>query len=423
MTTLLERLLGTTPAKMPQPATQLVEGSSEDNPYERQGWKTEKTRREIAKDCRKLYRRGGPVSDALDAYPLFTLTNGWDLACEEGAEGLKDQVQAWIDQPHVDLDFIMWQGVLDAVLCGTAFQEIVPDRGGMIWGVVPRDSSSFEIVYDQYGRVTGYNQVLEDSIPGLERKISIDKDRMLTLTLFPVPGEMYGVSLVDRAWDDILRDTDTIESIAKAIHRHGTGKHSVSIGEPGEVVSKEQLDLVKREFRRMSTNDFFIHGPSVKIEDIGGTLPGLNEYSNIMLQRLACALGVPEEILGLGRGSTEATATVRLKTFYDKISTIQAIVARTYSRHLIDRITGQPGKVWIEFNDVSPQDEKQKAEWIALLRQGMDPDAIVPADWAREQFGIPLDDELPDLYGGMPAEPYGEGVQNAGNEDEEKIGV
>ena len=423
MTTFWERILGITPAAMPQPTTQLVGGGSDKNPYERLGWKTEKSRREIAKECRKLYRRGGPVSDALDAYPLFTLTNGWDLACEDDAENLKEMVQDWLDQPHIDMDFIMWQGILDAVLCGTAFQEIVPDRGGMIWGVVPRDSSSFEIVYDQYGRVTGYNQILEDSIPGLERKISIDKNRMLTITLFPVPGEMYGVSLVDRAWDDILRDTDTIESIAKAIHRHGTGKHDVALGEPGEVVSKEQLDMVKREFRNMSTNDFFIHGPSVKISDIGGTLPGLNEYSNIMLQRLACALGVPEEILGLGRGSTEATATVRMKTFYDKISTIQAVVARTYSRNLIDRITGQPGKVWIEFNDVSPQDEKQKAEWIALMRQGMDQDAICPADWVREQFGIPPDEDVYRSETVMPPEPQGTPSQNDYNEDQEKIGA
>ena len=408
---------------MPEPKTQLVEGSSEKNPYERSGWDNTPNRRETIKQCKQVYKRGGPISDAIDSYPLFTLTNGWELACEEGAENLKDMVQAWLDQPHVDLDMIMWQGVLDAIICGTAFQEIVPDRGGSIWGVVPRDASSFEIVHDQYGRVTGYNQILADSIPGLERKIGIEKDRMLAVTLFPIPGEMYGVSLVARAWDDILRDTDTIESIAKAIHRHGAGKHSVSIGEVGEPVSKEQLDLVKREFKKMSTNDFFIHGPSVKIEDIGGTLPGLNEYSNITLQRLACALGVPEEILGLGRGSTEATATVRLKSFYDKISTIQEIIARTYTRNLIDRITGQPGKVWIEFNDVSPQDEKQKAEWIALMRQGMDQDAICPADWVREQFGIPPDEDLYGSETGMATEPQGTPSQIDSNEDQEKIGA
>ena len=423
MTTIWERILGTAPQSQPQPQTQLVEGSSEKNPYERSGWDNAPNRRETIKRCKQVYARGGPISDALDAYPLFALTNGWGLVCEDGAENLKDMVQDWLDQPQVDLDMIMWQGILDAIICGTAFQEIVPDRGGSIWGIVPRDASSFEIVYDQYGRVTGYNQVLADSVPGLERRIGIEKDRVLTVTLFPVPGEMYGVSLVARAWDDILRDTDTIESIAKAIHRHGTGKHSVSIGEPGEVVSKEQLDTVKREFKKMSTNDFFIHGPSVKIEDIGGTLVGLNEYSNIMLQRLACALGVPEEILGLGRGSTEATATVRLKTFYDKISTIQEIVARTYTRNLIDRITGQPGMVWLEFNDVSPQDEKQKAEWIAMLRQGMDPDAIVPADWAREQFGIPPDEDLYGPEGGIPTGSDSEPPQNAYNGDEEKIGA
>jgi hypothetical protein len=121
----------------------------------------------------------------------------------------------------------------------------------------------------------------------------------------------------------------------------------------------------------------------------------VDTYSNISLQRTACALGVPEEMLGLGRGSTEATATVRMKAFLGKISTLQAIVGRTYSRGLIDRITGVPGAVWLEFNDVSPDDEAKIADWIAKMRQSspLDPDAIVPAAWARERLGVPPDED------------------------------
>jgi len=138
--------------------------------------------------------------------------------------------------------------------------------------------------------------------------------------------------------------------------------------------------------------DFVTSNTRINMLDTSG-VSNVDTYSNVSLQRVACALGVPEEMLGLGRGSTEATATVRMKSFLDKISTIQSIVARTYSRLLLDKITGVPGAVWIEFNDVSPEDEAKKAGWIAQLRQGPDPDAVVPADWAREQFGIPPDED------------------------------
>jgi phage gp29-like protein len=77
----------------------------------------------------------------------------------------------------------------------------------------------------------------------------------------------------------------------------------------------------------------------------------------------------------------------------DKVTTIQQIVARTYTRKLIDRITGQPGKVWIEFNDINPEDEAKVAEWIAKLRTGVDPDAICYAAWVQERLGIPPNPE------------------------------
>lgn len=386
-----EKILGK--PQGPPIKTEIVGGASDD-PRKKFQINGKKDHRAIVKECKEIYLRGGPIGDAIDAYPLFTLTNGYRIIGDEGREDLVNQVIDWLEEQNIYLDAIIWQGILDAIICGTAFQEIVYDRSGRVWGIIPRDASSFEVQYDQFGRITGYVQYVQEGIPGVERKIGIEPERLLTLTLFPNPGDPYGVSLIYRARDDIYRDTNTIDSIAMAIHRHGTGKHDVTVGEPGDIISREQLEIIKKEFKNMSTNDFFIHGPGIHISDIGGTLTGLSDYSNIMLQRLACALGVPEEILGLGRGSTEATATVRLKAFYDKISTIQAIVSRVYSKEIFDRITGVPGVVWLEFNDVSPQDEKQKAEWISMLRTGLDADAICPAWWVREQFGIPPDTEI-----------------------------
>ena len=380
---------------MPEPQTWIKGGGTENNPYTRLGFGPEGDRRKNIRRWRDVYRRGGPYADALDAYPLFTLTNGWGLACEEGAETLKDKVQEWLDQPHVDLDSVMWQGILDSVICGTAFQEVLPTRGGDLWGIIPRDAAGFTIQYDDKGRVSGYTQIVEITLGNI-KEIPIDPERMLTLTLFPIPGEVYGASILERAWDDIQRDCDITESCAKAIHRHGTPKQQWKIGSEENPASPGDLDDVTHEIETIKANTDFVtkHDTEIVMLDTTG-ISNVDTYSNVSLQRVACALGVPEEILGLGRGSTEATATVRMQAFLDKVGTIQKIVARTYTRNVIDRITGQPGKVWIEFHDVSPEDEKHKAEWMALLRSGVDPDAVVPADWAREQLGIPPEEEVP----------------------------
>lgn len=251
-------IAGSKPIPMPVPQTRVVGGGSDDNPYPRLGFGPEGERRKNIVRWRDIYRQGGLYADLIDAYPLYCLTNGWELACEDGAETLKEKVQAWLDEPWNDLDSIMWQGILDAVICGTAFQEILPDQGTYgIWGLIPRDAATFRIKYDATGRIIGYAQIIED-IPGNPREISIDVDRMLTLTLFPIPGNPYGASIVQRAIDDIMRDCDIIESITTALHRHGTPKHVWNVGSAENPASPGDLDKVRDEIEKIDKMTDFV---------------------------------------------------------------------------------------------------------------------------------------------------------------------
>jgi hypothetical protein len=62
---------------------------------------------------------------------------------------------------------------------------------------------------------------------------------------------------------------------------------------------------------------------------------------------------------------------------------------------VLDKITGVPGSVWLEFKEVNSKDLVADATWIAALRAGFDADAVVPAKWAREYLGIPPDEDDP----------------------------
>jgi len=354
----LKKSLGITPVKQPDPVTKIKGGASDENKYARLGWDDNKDPREKIAKWISRYKRGGPYADAIDAYPLYVLSSGYQFVCEEGAEPLRDKVQQWADQVHVDLDAVIWQGVLSAILAGDSYQEVIGTRSGDIWGVVTREASSFRKEYDAYGRITGYRQFTKSGIEAVgDQGTPIEPDKIINLILFQSPGEVYGLSIWERADDDIQRDCDIIESTTKAIHRHGTPKQQWDIGTPENPASDADFDNVEKEIKTVSAKtDFVTSNTRINMLDTSG-VSNVDTYSNVSLQRVACALGVPEEMLGLGRGSTEATATVRMKSFLDKISTIQSIVARTYSRLLLDKITGVPGAVWIEFNDVSPEDE------------------------------------------------------------------
>jgi len=378
-------------AGSPTPQTRIVGGGTEDNIFARLGRDDRTDPRAKIKRFMKNYRRGGPVADALDAYPLFTLANGYELVCEKGSEALKDRVVTWCDQPQVDLDSTLWDGILSAIIAGDGYQEIIQDRGGGVWGVVTRDPSSFRKKYDEFGRLQYYEQIL-DGFGEIEKKpVQIEPDRILNLILFRAPGDVYGQSIMDRAEDDINRDLDVIESITKAIHRHGTPKQQWAMGSDENRASDADLKAVRTEIQTMKAMTDFAttHDTKINMLDTAG-VQNVDVYSNVSLQRLACALGVPEEMLGLGRGSTEATAVVRMKAFLDRISTIQGIVARAYSRGLIDRITGVPGAVWIEFNDTSVDDEKKVADLIAVLAKldQFDPWAVITPEWVRERMRI-----------------------------------
>jgi hypothetical protein len=391
----LSRIIAGKPKQPADPVTKGGTSTEDKNPYARIGVGGKGGRRQSIQRFMKAYKRGGPYADMVDAYHLFTLAPGYEFKCEVKDQGLKDQVVAWCDQEHVDLDFIMQQGILSAKLAGDSYQEIVPTQDGKdIWGVITRDPSMFEKVVDKYDVVQGYIQYTQENL--VERPTEIEKTRILNLMIDCIPGSTYGQSVWDRAEDNINQDCDIIESATKAMHRHGTPKTAWQLGSEENRASDTDIKTFRKEVEEMNAKTDFVvtHDTKPVAMDTEG-INNVDVYSNVSLQRTACALGVPEEMAGLGRGSTEATATVRMDSFLKRITAIQQVVARTYSRGLIDRITGQPGRVWIEFNSVSPEDWVKVAEGIAKLRSGIDPDAVIDANESREKVGLPPRKEEP----------------------------
>jgi hypothetical protein len=344
-----------------------------------------------------IYAQGGPVSEAIDAYPLSILSPGFRL---EGPEGDVAKVQEVYDR--VDIESVLWQLIVESLKIGDGIGELTWGKGqssAEITGVFPRAAKDFDIVHDDKGRITGYRQVIERTKYDV-KYVELKPEEVIHLCLLPVAGAVYGQSLIERAYDEIYRDTDIAEATKEAILAHGFSKFHSKVGKEGESVSADIIDDVSKEFKKLVKGDVqnVTTQRDVDITCLDtGELPA-NAYFEWTTDRLCTALGVPEEILGLGRGSTEATANVRKDAWNDKIGTLQKRVARVVNMQFNDRITRKPGVVKTIFNDVSPKDEIETADLITkLTSNAADPFMIVSPQWCRARLDIVEEDYQEDI--------------------------
>lgn len=343
----------------------------------------------------RVYEQGGLYAQGIDMYAYATFANGYYLDGKESA--VKDVEDNFA---QFDFDTVGMQGIIQSLVFGDSFQEAVSTRGNLNVpvSIAMRDSSTFEIDPDPSGNgiIKGYIQTLPDIPP-----VKLKPEQIIHLQLIP-SGDLYGISLVGRAYDDIIRDTKTAEASAEAIDRHGFKKYHIQVGQEGELVNQEVINQVSKQFEDISTKNEWTTSADVNIKNVDDSgLEKIEEYSNITLMRAAAALGVPEEVLGLRRGSTDATAVGRIDLWLKtKISAIQRSVARTYTLQYIDRIV-EPGTVKIVFNDVSEEDEFKKASWIGTLLGSLaksNPETIgevfsvFPKKWIQQQFKIKIEE-------------------------------
>jgi len=375
-----------------QPKTYIASGGSN-----RRNYFSERMRnQENLKKYRTIYEQGGVFAEAIDTYALFAFANGWRLEGED--ENLADDVWQWLE--GFDFDYVMEQGLIDALVYGDGFQENVFTRGGDLERIVARESWSFSILHDDHGKINGYMQ----QIDMLDQGIELKPEQATHIQLKSLGGSMYGLSLIGRAYDDIMRDTKTAEASATAVERHGFKKYHIRVGKEGEIIPQDVLQNIDKQFQDLESKNDFVTVRDVEIKNIDeGGLTGIDTYNDISIMRACAALGVPEELLGLRRGSTDATAAKRIESYLQKIARYQKRLERIYS-NVINLYTQEPGAVRLVFNDITPEDEKLKAEWIANIMRStpIDPFSVLPRRWVQEQLNIDPgqyeDDEEEDLF-------------------------
>lgn len=319
-----------------------------------------------------IYNQGGIVSQAIDTYSLFALSAGYNITGP--TRSVKD-VKSWLKD--IDINTVISQLIINTLVFGDGYHELVYRRNGKLAYPIYRDSRCFKIIKDKYGIVSGYKYTVND------KSINLRTDQVMHLQLFP--GETYGRSLIERTFDDILRDTKTAESSAMMILRHGYGRFHIQYGVSGEAVNKESMKAVADEFKTLKPDNEICTVRDIDINNLdGGGLDNLDTYNSIFTSRLLAALGVPQECLGLADKVTVFAddSSVEMQSFLLKIRTLQVQIARVVNQ-AIELYTGT-NQVTFKFNDLNPSDEKAKIAWILPALEA----GLIDLEDAKQRLGV-----------------------------------
>jgi hypothetical protein len=333
-----------------------------------------------------MYEQGGLISEAFDLYPLFMFSKGYSW---EGEPKAIDQCKEFMKGFDYEQSFNL--AVTAPLVVGDGYQEIVKGRGRTPLGLLYRNPVNFDIVYDEYGLVSGYTQTIKNNIV-FNKVIKFDEQDIFHTQLIPSLKEGKGTSLMQRALDDITRDTRIAEGTSNAIDRHGTPKWWARVGMAGETVPSSVLDDICRKLEELnSKNDIATqYDTDIKMLDTSG-VSNVQSYQDASMIRLTTSLGVPGELLGFRQGTTDNTAVSRIGAFLQKISTYQTRFARQLNIQVFDQVTGIPGAAKIKFNSILPSQQAEQAAWIINLIKAnpLDPEYYCPKEWVKQVLNIP----------------------------------
>jgi hypothetical protein len=339
-----------------------------------------------------IYAQGGIVSQAIDAYAHYMLSNGYRIEGDD--EGAVETVEEFCDE--IDLESVISQGIKDALVYGCPFQEIIYGKGDSAQtplGVRSLPPTTLRINTDERGITQSYTQVVKIG-PNKYMEYQFDTDEVITFNLLPESGNPYGISLIQRSWDDIMNDATIAQAITVAIKRHGFSRYHVKLGVEGEEIDQETYRGVDMELRGLDAKNELITPHDVEIINLDkDVLPDINAINEFSTSRNCISLGVPEIVMGIGSGSTEASSKVAMQSFYDRISNYQKIVVRPYNHMICDKLTGKKGVVKIVLNDANPEDENTKATWLSkiMLATPLDPYATFGKVFIQKQFDYNAD--------------------------------
>lgn len=319
----------------------------------------------------KYYDNEMSVWAAINSIALNTVMVGYHIDSDN--EEAKKLINNWCKT--ADLTSHLLDNVRYALIFGDAFIEIVNNKKGVPSSLHSVDPKTMNIEFDNHGVVQGYEQ----DIGGFrsEETVNLDREEICHINFFTRPDSPYGISLIEPSKDIIDKKIETDDAIFRAIQRHGTTKTVFTVGseEDGSLPPDSVLKAIEKEVEDIDSKNEFVVPWNVSVDSIDEKgIAGVEEYYNYFQSQVVIGLLCPEEALGLGRGSTEATSKTKALLFERLIKSFQTKLSRLIEKQLFNKVLKSNGfeedLVSIEFDSVTEEDEAMKAKWLGNLIRG-----------------------------------------------------
>ena len=321
----------------------------------------------LLKSYRDYYEGENTVFAAINTTAWNTIMVGYNLISED--DNAKLLIKEYLSK--INLDSTLLDGVIFALVYGDSFIEIVRNSKGDVTNLKNVDPITMNVLYDKFGVTTGYQQ----KIGGKLQASILKPEDIIHIKFFSKPSSPYGLSLIEPSKETIDRKVSTDEAITNAFIRHGTPKLLIKVGTPEEIPPTSVFTDIKNELEDITElNELIVPGliDITAIDEKG--VPGVDEIGNIFQTQLVIGMLCPEEALGLGKGSTEATAKIKEVMYERFIKSIQTKLAYQIRNELINPILEKNrfeiNTVHIKFNSVTDADEAVKSKWLGNLLRG-----------------------------------------------------
>jgi len=317
----------------------------------------------------------------------YNAVGDWRVRCED--EKSREYIYDFLRL--TDFDSVVLDVIRDCCVFGDAFVEKVYFSNGDLAELKLRDPRTFQIKIDAKGDVLGYVQTVKTGDGS--KTIELKPEEVVHYQLFTIPHSPYGLALIDPSRDTMKRKTVADEGITAAMDRHGFPKYHIKLKTPkgyeDEIPSSTEIDSIASDFKNLNLKNEIVTSELIEITplDVKG-IQNVEEYFNYFQSSVTCGVLVPQEVLGLGSGSTEATARVRRLMFEKLVRGFQRKVARTTEINVLEELAPDK-KARIIFADSVPEDDAILAESIHKLMPRGDPFAILTRDEIRERLGYP----------------------------------
>lgn len=297
------------------------------------------------KKLRQIYRRFGFIRQALAVYKTRSTSEMPDIACDniKAKKVLMDrlkEMEVFEKLPDMFQDLPLFGNVFYEILydeeeIDTDPKKLISNKNSnivnnkakfensievtrsqdfkekarrlkKIIGIKRLEPDYMQVVTDEYGNTVYYVNIRESALP-----VVLERWRVIHIKLDPLPGDAFGIGLVEGAIDDIAA-LRMVEDLQLQLIKHDIYPFRMFTCPSNDVILEVESKLAEQErFGDLVVPD----GVKMEQSKIGNASQDLRALMKFYEEKIFMDLGVPMGMLIQGNGTNKSTAVVQSDSF------------------------------------------------------------------------------------------------------------